>query len=455
MQTRKDLLQAHQLMAQRAALALLQGEPDPADQPMRRLNIAMISSVIVAALLTAGFGIWGLVFHGGTAAGLGGTNAASQLILDKETGQAYIWCDDGKLCPAANYASARLALAGQGVQQHDVSQASLAQVPRGPLIGIPGLPPLPDSRALVRQPWSLCAYQLSQTGSQPEITTLVGGQQVGGRPVGNGILLVQAAGQDWAILDGQRMLMQPFEPGALNTTQQPVPVPVAWLNALPEGPQFAPPYIPGAGQLVTGPAGPAKVGQVYHATAAGGTTYYVLTQSGKLAQISQAQARLLEFMPGQPREAPIDPSMTGPTSAEPSAGLPQQMPPVEQLDTATLCVSYLDGAGNGHVTTGGAIPQSEPTGGSSSNSPAGVLADQVAMQPGAAALVQLVSGSAPSPTYFLVIGTHKYPLLSRDEVTQLGYNLSQVVRVNANLIDLIPAGTPLDPTRAKQPFASG
>jgi len=51
MQTRRDLLQAHRLMTRRAALALLQAEPDPPDQPLRRLNVGLISSVLVAVIV--------------------------------------------------------------------------------------------------------------------------------------------------------------------------------------------------------------------------------------------------------------------------------------------------------------------------------------------------------------------------------------------------------------------
>ena len=64
MQTRRDLLQAHRLMTQRAALALLQAEPDPPDQPLRRLNIGLISSVLVAVIVAAAFGVWGLLAPG-------------------------------------------------------------------------------------------------------------------------------------------------------------------------------------------------------------------------------------------------------------------------------------------------------------------------------------------------------------------------------------------------------
>jgi hypothetical protein len=136
MQTRRDLLQAHRLMTRRAALALLQAEPDPPDQPLRRLNVGLISSVLVAVIVAAAFGVWGLLAPGDAQ----GLTSAGTLIIDSQTGTSYIWCDHHKLCPVVNYASARLALSSSAPDQRTVSQASLARYPRGPLIGIPGLP---------------------------------------------------------------------------------------------------------------------------------------------------------------------------------------------------------------------------------------------------------------------------------------------------------------------------
>jgi Type VII secretion system ESX-1, transport TM domain B len=51
MQSRRDLFHAHRLMTSRAALALLRGEPDIPDQPFRRLNVAALSSVLVAVIV--------------------------------------------------------------------------------------------------------------------------------------------------------------------------------------------------------------------------------------------------------------------------------------------------------------------------------------------------------------------------------------------------------------------
>ena len=158
----------------------------------------MLVAVIVAAL----FGIWGLLGHGGSQL----QQQPGTLVIDKQTGTAYVFCQGGKLCPVLNYASARLALHSPSVDQRTVSQASLTKFGRGPLIGIPGLPqPLPDPGLLLRQPWSVCMQTVIGLSGDRTSTTLVGGIGTGGRSLAGRALLAQALGQDWVIWGGQRM----------------------------------------------------------------------------------------------------------------------------------------------------------------------------------------------------------------------------------------------------------
>jgi type VII secretion protein EccB len=451
MQSRRDLFQAHRLMTQRAALALLRGEPDIPDQPLRRLNVATFSGVLAAVIVTALFLIWGLLGHGGSSL----ADQPGTLIIDKQTGQAYVFCQHGAICPVANYASARLALQSSTVTQQTVNQASLAGFPRGPLIGIPGLPqPLPDASLLIRQPWSVCTQTKVGLAGTQTATTLAGGIQTGGSPLRGGALLVsQAPGQDWVIWDAQRLAIRPDMLSALSTSQQPIPVPPVWLDALPQGPDFAPPAIPRQGTAVTGPDGHrARVGQVYQVTAAGRTQYYVLLASG-LAQISQTQETLLTFAPGAAPAVTLTPSQVTEhrsASAVAGSGLPATIPAIAAPGpSAALCVVYA-GAGADlprQVRTGGRIP---PGG-----APTGIAADvaQVALPPGAGALV----GMAPGPTisYFLVTDGRRYALASTGVAGMLGYDLSQAVRLPAGVIDLIPAGPALDPAQATKPVPSG
>jgi type VII secretion protein EccB len=461
MQSRRDLFQAHRLMTQRASLALLRGEPDIPDQPLRRLNVSAFSGVLVAAIVTGLFFIWGLLGHGGSSL----QDQPGTLVIDKQTGTPFVFCQGGKLCPAVNYASARLALGNSPLNQQTVNQSALAKFARGPLIGISGLPqPLPASSLLVRQPWSVCTQTTTGPFGTKTTTTLVGGISVGGQSLANsGALLATAFNQDWVIWNGQRMAIQPNAIQALQTTQAPAPtpspVPSVWLNALPQGPPFTAPTIPDQGATVAGPAGvPAKVGQVYQVSAAGGTQYYVILHGGGLAPISQMQASLLAFLPGAPPKAALSPSqVTGHLSQArvPGGGLPGSIPAVATPGaSAPLCVVYSGGGTTltRQVDTGGRMP----SGGVPTNMPADV--DQVLLQPGAGALVAADPGTGPDSgviSYFLVAGGRRFALASTGVASTLGYTLSQAVQLPASVVDLIPPGPALDPAQALRPVSAG
>ena len=463
MQSRKDLLQAHRLMTQRAALALLQGEPDPPDQPLRRLNMGLIASILVTVMAAAGFGVWGLLAPGNAT----GLTAAGTLIIDRETGTSYIWCQHHRLCPAVNYASARLALGLAQPAQRLVTQASLARYPRGPMIGIPGLPqPLPDGSSLVGGPWSVCVQTVTSPGTLQShaVTTLVAGSSVGGRPLQGGTaLLVRARGSDWLIWQGKRLpvpqAQQPNVLTALGTAQPAQQVPAGWLDALPEGPSFGPPFIPGFGHTARVPgAGPARIGAVFHTGA--GSQHYVLLRGG-FAPITQTQQRLLDAAPHQVPETAISPSVVAGDRTQAgvqAAGLPATMPSVAAYPVgAPLCEVYSGPAAaapsTGLVTAGGSVPSY----GIATNGAGGV--DKIALPPGKAALAAVVAtpagtqgAGAPPPTvtgYFLVTGGHRYGLASPGVAAMLGYRIGARVLVPAGVADLIPAGPALDPALAR------
>lgn len=467
MQNRKDLLAAHRLMTQRAGMALLQAEPDPPDRPLRRLNIGMFSGILVAVMVAAVFGIWGLLSPG-SAQGLTGPGI---LLIDNQAGTDYIWCQGGKLlCPVVNYTSARLALATTTPSQRLVSEASLAHFPRGPMIGIPGLPPYTGPSMLTGAPWSVCVQQVPNpaTGQTRTATTLVGGRRVGGRALSSGkALLVQGAGNDWVIWDGRRLLVpRDTRTAALTalgaTGQQLETMPSAWLNAFPQGPAFAPPHVPGSGQPVTGPGGTsARVGQVFATTTvAGSPERYYITLTNGLAQITETQAALLDAVPNHPPQRTVPPSAVAGDLAPrglPASGLPARIPGVAQYSGSTpLCVVYTGAATAGpQVTVGGSVP-----GNVTATAGSGGL-NQVSLPPGSAALVGTVAGSqaaagasgqAPLVSgYYLLSGGRRFGLSTPSVAAILGYDLQkQRTLLPAGVVDLVPLGPALDPSNAKR-----
>jgi type VII secretion protein EccB len=453
MQSRKDLFQAHRLMTQRAALALLRGEPDVPDQPLRRLNVSAIISVLVGVIVAGIFGIWGLLFHGAQPLKF----EPGTLVMDKQTGTAYVFCEKNNkdLCPEVNYASALLSLQSSSVTVQDVNQSSLTTIGHGPLLGIPGLPEdLPGKSLLITQPWSVCTQTLNGVAVVGTKTTTVvaSGLQSGGRPIGSSLLLVSSLDQDWVIGDGQRFPVPTSTAlSDLFPTAQPVSVPSAWLNALPQGANFEAPSIPGQGRTVTGPNGnTVTVGQLYTAQVSGSTRYFVTQQDGSLASITQTQFALLqaESSPAQQLNA----SQVNVTTKLPNALPATETSVVSPSSSTPLCV-VLNGTGSGvtlQVETGGHLP----AGGVSTNAPAGdpVFADRVALPAGKGALVRVAGDpNANSASYALVTGGHRYALASSSVVGFLGYSESQAVQLPAGVLDMIPSGPGLNPQQALKP----
>jgi hypothetical protein len=60
-QNRRDLLQAYRFQARRAIAALVTGQPNVAEPPMRRLTLTTISGVVIAVLVAVGFALFGIL----------------------------------------------------------------------------------------------------------------------------------------------------------------------------------------------------------------------------------------------------------------------------------------------------------------------------------------------------------------------------------------------------------
>jgi type VII secretion protein EccB len=457
MQNRKDLLQAHRLMTQRAALALICGEPDSPNQPLRRRNTATVSAVLAGVIAAAVFGVLGLLSPG-TVTGL---TKAGTLVIDKDTATPYVPCQGDELCPSLNYASALLALDTTNVNRVDVDQATLSHYKIGPTIGISGLPQdLPTSADLVKGPWAVCA--------QNGVSTLVGGVSVGGTPlpIGQATLTTTASGSgagtggsgtDWVLWNGERLKITPGVMETIFNTSASAAavVPLAWLNAIPEGPDFKAPFINGEDTLVTGPSGQAPVGRVYMVPGAAGTSteFFVLMADGKLAQVTPVQASLLERVQGAKQQTISPAQAQGDLSATqvPAVGLPRNIPRLATMGSP-VCVSYRAGLGR-QFTTGGTIPSGAvPTSG-------GAGVDQVWLPPSHGALVGVIAGvDQPSKvvSWFLLSGATRYSLSSSAVANVLGYHLATDETVlPASVAELLPQGKVLDPGAATAQASPG
>jgi len=415
-------------MTHRMSQALLCGEPDSRNRPLRRMYAASACAVLAGVIAVGVFAALGLFLpRSGAVTGL---NRPGTLVVDTDTMTAFVPCAGGELCPAVNFASALLALDSPGATRRvAVTTAGLAGYAIGPAVGIAGLPPvLPAAPALVRGPWSLCAVDGA--------TVLVGGVPTRGRALGpSAAALVSAGDGEWLVWDSTRLAIQPDVAQTLFAVG-PVSVPLAWLDSLPRGPDFTAPALPGIGAAVTGPAGVAAVaGQVYVQQSP--PQSYVLTADGRLAPVTAVVAALLERVPGAQPAQQVSPSMAaadlGGTAVR-AGGLPATVPRIAAASPA-LCAIY--GAGPGPaMTVGGTVPSGGATAGDV----------RAWFPPGGGALVRSAHG------WFLLAGARRYQIQSAAAAQALGYDLGRdAVPLPASVTDLLAPGPALDLAAAKSP----
>lgn len=475
MQTRRDLYQAHKLMMQRVGLALLQGEPDIAESPMRRLSVAAFSGAMLAILIGAIFGIIGFIHPGGAR----GLDAGDKVIIEKETGTKYVYdTKRHQMDPVLNYASAKLALKADNPETRVVSRSSLSKYRRGPMIGIAGAPDsLPDPDHLVRKPWSVCVRSDRNpvSGGTQLVTSLVAGTNVGGAALtADQALAVEVGGQSWVIWRSQRMRLNIQGNEVSNITRgiAPVPVSQSWLNPITEGADFAAPRIDHLGKRRSDIRSDMRNGQVFQVKVGGAPTSYVLDDEG-FAAISDTQAALLLTAPNTQRYAyagqsavarDIDPGTVASHQAPTlkNAQLPDKLPEFQHWDDTTpLCTVYAhttEGSTDAQITTKGTLPSSSPVTATSEGN--GV--DQVLLPPGGAALVGLLPGpgqlSAINSWYIVNDAGISFPLSSKDTAKKLGYDTASAAPIPKAVLQLIPTGPTLDPNLVKElppPRASG
>jgi type VII secretion protein EccB len=471
-QTRRDQLQAYRFVTTRVQSALLHGEPDAPETPMRRIGVAMISGIMVAVLVMVGFGIFGAIKPGGKE----GWRNSNQLVVEKETGTRFVYIpQDGQLHPVLNYASARLILNSADITVKYFSRKSLAGAPRGLPRGIPGLPDsLPARGGLIAGPWTVCSKPAADAEKPAGMTVSVGYTPTGQHVDRGHALLVKTNTGVFLIWNDHALAVTGHT--AIDALQydalQELPVVDTWVNSIPPGPELRATTIPGIGQqapIVAG--GQARVGEVFRVPSDGNAKaqYWVALQDG-LAPTSETDARLLLADPAiaaaytgsKPQFVDISPADL--SNADRSTShrdlstpgfpdtLPAQLNP-QSSESQVLCAAY---NGSGSATTDvtvslaqgipGERPQTAVTGGLT----AGQTADQVLLPPGTAAVVRsLLRDNQLGNAYYIVTDAGgRYPVPSTDVLGVLGYGGANVTPVPDRILELIPTGPALDPQTA-------
>ena len=297
MQTRRDLYQAHRLMTQRLGMALLQGEPDVPESPMRRHNVATFCGVLVAVLVAVAFGIYGLLKPGGATA----LTEPGTVIVEEESGATFVYsATRGQMIPVANVTSARLLLgggrAGTGDGPHGHHGLARALPPRAH--GRHPRRPRVAAAPRAAGPRALVGLRGRGRGRAPgRVPRHLADRRLRRRrhPVRRDTAMVVEEGSQTWLLSSDRRMRVPQESLRALTEEQPRQVPAAWLNALPIGPDFSAPALAARGRVVRGPDGRRSVaGRIYtvRAVSGGAAKWYVLLPDG-LAALTTAQAELL------------------------------------------------------------------------------------------------------------------------------------------------------------------
>jgi type VII secretion protein EccB len=467
-QTRRDQLQAYRFLNRRALAALVTGEPDVVEPPMRRLTVTTVSGIMIAILIAVGFALFGVLkpTPGDK------WKEAGAIIVERETGARYVLIDN-VLHPALNYSSAVLAVGtNQSAHVVLVDRSDLKGARRGATVGIDGIPDsLPSAKSLVKSPWTVCSRL--QGGLADQLTARVSvlvGDDARSRPVAaNRAVLVRAVtgGGSYLLWHGQRLAVDSPSVATSLGLQNAASVSVgtAFLDAIPPGPVLRAPDVPkvkSAAPIVVGNGHP-LVGQLLHVTD-NDQSFLVLADG--VAALDDVQTALLRTLPIGPGNRPLAPVDTTEnvalglpqsradwnTVAAQLTGLPSTTPAL--VETAAqnggVCAVYRNGARQPAF----AVPPSQlPTVAASTitesvQSRQGV-ADRVVLGPGSAAVARVRDGS---PTVFVIAEPgKKFAVTSPDVLSGFGYGAVKPVSLPVQLLPLIPTGPALDPTAARRP----
>ena len=458
MRSRRDQLQAYQFLRRRIVAALLSGEPDSPEAPMRRIVRTAFAGVMIAVMIGATFGIIGVIRKGGATS----WQTTDTIVIDKDSAAIYVWVAPNRegprqLHPMVNLTSARLFLGAD--RKKSLSGKSLAGIPRAALKGIREAPQsVPAPKELIGGPWTVCART---RGAEPEVTVLAGVAQPG-TPLGSeaGVLVTSSAGQDqFVVWKGKRFnIPDPKVLAALGfTSLNPQVVGAAWVNALPQGTDLTFPAVANRGQFFGNVGGqPANVGQVFRVASAGADQYAValdtgLANGGKgLAAISEGVAGLLLADPAGGalnRERELS-SSAFTEAAKVEAPADWARYPAQRLQPATstiLCTGVSGSSGADDPLAAYAV-NGLPGGAQvvdlrNQDSGGRALADQAYLRAGAAALVR---GHGTNKTLFLITDTgKKFPIGDEQALAALGLATARVAMVPPEFLGLLPDGPAL------------
>jgi type VII secretion protein EccB len=453
--SRREQLEAYRFVTRRIGSALLFGEPETNELPMRRLGLSTFGSVMIAVLVVAVVGVIGFINPSGNTS----WKNSQSITIEKETGTR-LYYHDGRLSPILNFSSALLIVGSPNPPVNTVSRNSLADVPRGTAYGIVGAPDLlPSPQQLVKDAWSVCAGTIvdPSTGQKKYVGVSVGGGVKGDVLGSQGVLVQPTGSSDVFLLWNNRRLKVPdanVERASLGwATASVVEVGAAFLNAVPAGPDLGKPAIDQNGQAGPTLAGRAtRIGDVIEL---GNTPQFFVVLADGLAVLPATAAKLM-LAGGQPIQ--LDPATyAAATKSKVQSVVPEGYPlgDVPQLaamnaPTSTVCASLSSSNGSDvEISTLASTPPAftdrDPTAPPATSTPSTPTADRVFVPGGHGAVVRdLPAPGVTTGTLYLVTDAGmRFPIASQTDLGALGYGDVTPQTISTNVLSLLPTGPTL------------
>ncbi|MBF6192926.1 type VII secretion protein EccB [Nocardia implantans] len=305
--TTRAQVNGYRFLLRRLDHALVRRDVRMLHDPMRSQIRSLLVGAVLGVLVVAGAAILAFLRPQGAI-------GDAVIVSGKQSGALYVVVqgqDGGKtLHPVLNLASARL-ITGADAEPHAVKDDKLNDLPRGPLLGIPGAPSaLPGSAQGSKSEWSLCeTIALSEGGSAASssggTTTVIAGHPALADRIRTAnhdeALLVRRDNKTYLVYDGKRAEVDPANSvmaRALDLrAQRPRPVGTGLLGATTQVPALTPPQIPRAGERGPGPLSEIPVGGVISVSGVGpdgGSALYVVLADG-LQPISPFTAQVIRY----------------------------------------------------------------------------------------------------------------------------------------------------------------
>ena len=323
----------YQFLARRTAMALTRWRVRMEVEPGRRQNLAVVASVSAALVICLGALLYSFISPAGQV-------GDSPIIADRDSGALYVHVGN-RLYPALNLASARL-ITGRPDNPHLVKSGQIANLPRGPLVGIPGAPTNFNPKTPAASSWLVCDTVGNSTGGigAPGAPTGVTVTVIDGIPdlsghrrvlSGSDAVVLSYGGDAWVIRQGRRSRIDAMNRSVLlplGLTPEQVgmakPMSRALFDAVPVGPELAVPEIQNAGSAAAFPGAPGPVGTVIVTPQISGPQQYSLVLVDGVQTLPPLVAQILQN---------AGPGNTKPVTVEPSALA--KMPVVNKLDLSS------------------------------------------------------------------------------------------------------------------------